>query len=282
MKLSKYIIPYPVLGIEGAFDDNCKVGSTMTFETTQDNYIFHIHLEIDEEMILDLIDQEKASFSCEVDCARTNYRKIFTTKNKDFDIEIPRTSLVGNVHFFFSIVALREIPNYKNSKSNQKFYQGYKFHLQKGDLLSYLGETRFNADIKYEELKALGSIVEVKEDSKEKYTHYDFSKDKIRIFLPTEEFKDFKRSNNQRLADITHASIVQCGLISALHAFSQYKNTLWAQTLIMRCKIDPNLKDFKSLEDLEGLQISKIVNVLLDNANKRMFSTLDSIRNNIA
>lgn len=281
MKLTKFVLPYPVLGIDGAFNDDCVVNSTMTIETTQTKFVFHIQLQMDDGMIMDYIKNNQASFSCEVDCPKTYYHEIFLTKNKDFIIEIERTSLVGNVQFFFSVVAVTAIDKYDNPNNNKRYYAGYKFNLQKGHLLSFLGEHTFNADIKYNELRALGSIVEVKEDPQENYTHFDFSSDKIRIFLPSEEFRNFYRSNNNVLADFTHASIVQCGLISALFSFKDYQNTLWAQTLILRVKNDPKLKQFENLDELDALQISKMVDILLDNANKRMFKNIDNIRNNI-
>ena len=281
MKLTKYVIPYPVLGIEEAFEDGCVAGSTMTFETTPRKFVFHINLNMDDPMIQSLIDEEKAQFSCEIDCQKTYYREAFLNKEKNFIIEIDRTALVGNVQFFFSVVATTAITDYQNPNFNQKFYEGYKFNLQKGHLLSYLGERSFNADIKYDELNAIGSIVEVKEDSKERYTHFDFTTDKIRIFLPSEEFTNFTRSNNSLTADITHASIVQCSLISALYAYKNHTNTLWAQTLQMRVKTDPKLKQFENIEDLDGLQISQLVDYLLENANKRMFSSISKLCNNI-
>jgi hypothetical protein len=280
MKLTKFIIPYPILGIDGAFEEGCVASCNMDFETKQTKFLFRIHIDMDDEMILSLIQGGKASFSCEVDCPKTYYRKVFLTKEKDFEIEIERTSLVGNVQFFFSVVAIQSIEGYKNPKNNQRYYSGYTFNLQKGHLLSYLGECTFNADIKYDELNAIGSIVEVKEDTQEKYTHFDFRGDKIRIFLPTDEFANFNRSNNILFADIAHASIVQCGLISALYAFKDHKHTLWAETLIMRVKNDAKLKQFENLEDLDGLQISQLVDALLDNANKRMFATIDTLRSN--
>lgn len=280
MKLTNFVIPYPILGIDGAFKDDCVVGSEMSLETQQSKFVFHIKFQIEDDMILSLIKEGKASFCCEVDCARTYYRMVFLPTDKNFVIEIDRTALVGNVQFFFSVVAIKNIECYKNPNNNQHFYSGYSFNLQKGHLLAYLGERTFNADIKYDELKAIGSIVEVKEDLQEKYTHFDFSSDKIRIFLPSEEFANFNRSNNHTLADITHASIVQCALISALYSIKENKGTLWAQTLLMRIKTDPKLKEFENLEELEGLQISRLVDALLDNANKRMFAKIDTLRNN--
>lgn len=280
MKLTKYMLPYPVLGLDGAFNDNCHVSVSLTFETTLANFVFHVKLEMDDSIIQGFINEGKAAFSCEVDCSKTFYRKVFLSKKKDFDIEIPRTALLGDVNFFFSAVALQSIEEYTNDNMNSRYYYGYSFNLQKGHLLVYFGEHIIDASIKYDELKALGSIVEVKEDSKENFTYYDFSGEKIRIFLPSAEFRNFTRSNNNILADITHASIVQCSLISALNVYKEYKNTLWARTLKVRVQTESKLKQFDNLDDLDNKQISQLVNILLDNANKRMFSTIDSLRSN--
>ncbi len=280
MKLTKFMLPYPVLGINGAFNDHCDVDNNMTLETTQDNFIFHVKLKIDDETIKSLINETKASFSCEIDCSKTYYREVFFSNKAEFQVQIPRVSLVGSVHLFFSVVAIKQIEKYKNPDFNQRFYEGYSFNLQKGDLLSYLGETSINADIKYNELKAIGSIIEIKKDTKTKYTYSDFSYEKIRIFLPIDEFNNFINSNNKHFADITHASIVQCALVSALYQIKSYKNTLWALTLSTRIKSDEKLKKFENIEDLDDKQISELVSILLDNANKRMFSTIVSLNDN--
>lgn len=281
MKLTKFMFPYPVLGLEGAFKDACRAESSMTFETEPESFCFNIEFEIDDLTILSMIQAGTAAFACEVDCAKTYYREIFKTKLTKFRITIPRVSLVGQVNFFFSVVLLDSVDGYTSENFNEHFYTGYKFNLQKGHLLAYLGERVFNANIKYDELKAIGSIVEVKEDPHQDHTYYDFSSEKIRIFLPSEDFANFNRSNNPSWADITHASIVQCGLISALHEFKAYSRKEWAQTLRLRVKTEPALANFENLEDLDAAQISQLVNILLENPNKRMFETIDTLRNNI-
>ena len=281
MKLTKYMFPYPVLGLEGAFKEGCKAESLMTFETEPEDFCFNIEFEINDPQILSLIQDGSAAFACEVDCVRTYYREVFKTDKNRFRIKIPRVSLVGQVIFFFSVVLLTSVDDYTNENFNDHFYSGYKFNLQKGHLLAYLGERTFNANIKYDELKAIGSIVEVKEDPHQTFTYYDFSSSKIRIFLPSADFANFNRSNNQSWADITHASIVQCGLISALHGFKSYNHTDWAQTLKLRVKTEPALANFENLEELDAAQIPMLVNILLANPNNRMFETIDTLRNNI-
>ena len=274
MKISDFAIPYPILGIPGAFNDSVQIEKDLGFESSQNDYIFKITLSIDDETILGFINDKKAAYACEVDCGKSYYRQAFLSHDPSFNISIPKTSLVGNVQLFFSIVVIEEIENYKNKNFNQRFYENYKFNLSKGHMLAYFGQRQFNADIKYDELKALGSIMEVKADSNTPYTYFDFGGEKITIFLPQSEFDNFIKSNNHTLSDITHASIVQCALVSAISAYKENSNTLWAQTLRIRVQNESKLEKFTALEELTGKEIMELVSVILDNPNRRMFNRL--------
>lgn len=279
MKLSEYMIPYPIMGLDGAYNEDCIIDCNVTFDTTEENFVFHITFSLENEDIKKLIKEGLAAFACEVDSPKSLFRQIYTTKDNEFDIKILRTSLLGKVSFFFSVIALEDIQNYSNPEFNKRYYENSTFNLQKGSLMAFAGEWIFNADIKYEELKALGSIIEVKETEDKDFTYYEFSKDRIRIFLPSEEFVNFYKSNNKQLSDFTHASIVQNALISALYEYKNYKKTLWAETLQERIKQDLKLKDFEDLEELDSLKIQQLVNNLLDNAYKRMFGKIMDLNN---
>ncbi len=279
MKLSDFAIPYPILGIDGAFNDTVHVKRSFEFKSLKDDYVFTIELTIDDSQILELINQGKAKYSCEVDCSSTYFRKAFLSQVSSFNITIPKVSLVGKVPFFFSIVVTENIERYKNSNFNQKFYEGYSFNLSKGHMLAYFGQVSFNADIKYNELTQLNSIMEVKPDDKEKFTYFDFSDEKIRIFLPRNDYDNFVRSNNHTYSDITHASIVQCALVSALSSYKENANTLWARTLNIRVLNEPKLKKFSELGSLSNKEIMEMVSIILQNPNQRMFSKLNSLVN---
>lgn len=280
MKLSNFAIPYPILGIKGAFNDSVLVKSDLRFEYKKDDYIFTVELKTDDSKILELIKDGKAQYSCEVDCTTTYYRKAFLSKSPSFDITIPKVSLVGRVPFFFSVVVTEDIDKYKNDNFNQRFYAGYSFNLSKGHMLAYFGQVIFDADIKYNELTALDSIMEVKVDDNAKYTYFDFSDAKIRIFLPRSEYDNFVRSNNHTYSDITHASIVQCALISAMSSYKEYINTVWARTLNIRVQNEPSLKKFTDLCSLNNKEIMEMVSIILKNPNQRMFSKLNTLANN--
>lgn len=279
MKLSNFTIPYPILGIEGAFNENVVVNKELKFESTKDNYVFKITLNTNESTILDLIDKKKACYALEVDCPKTFFRETYKSPDSSFSVTIPKVSLAGSVDLFFSIVVTEELIDYKSDNFNQKFYAGYKFNLNMGHLLPYFGQEKFNADIKYNELNAIGSIMEVKVDVNSKFTYFDFGGDFITIFLPQSEFDNFRKTNNHTLSDISHASIVQCALISALNAYKENSNTLWAQTLKVRVQNDKKLEKFTSLGDLTSKEISEMVSIILDNPNRRMFAKLNTLLN---
>lgn len=280
MNLTKYILPYPVLGIEGDFISTDKVDRTLSVQMTQKDYQFTVKYEIQNKTILSLIKKGLAKFCCEVDCVKTYYRKVYESDNNEFSFDIPRTSLVGDVSFFYSIIAVTTVEDYTNESFNPRYYENYKFNLQKGQLLAYLGQTIFKADIKYEELKAVGSLVEVHKDPSTSFMYFSFSGPKIRINLPEREYNNFYANNNSVTADILHASIVQSALISALHSFGKYSYMQWAETLKIRVKNDKKLQKFSDLENLDSDQICELVNAILDNADKRMFESLSRILSN--
>ena len=234
----------------------------------------------DDPILLQMVSEGKASYACEVDSPKTFFRETYKSKVPSFSVTIPKVSLVGNdVSLFFSIVVNENITDYKNNNFNQKFYEGYKFNLSQGHMLAYFGREIFNADIKYEELNAVGSSMEVKVDVNSKFTYFDFGGDYITIFLPQSEYDNFRKSNNHTLSDITHASIVQCALTSALNVYKENATTLWAQTLNVRVQNDKKLEKFVALGDLSSKEIAEMVSIILDNPNKRMFSKLNTLMN---
>lgn len=280
MNLTKYVLPYPVLGINGDFISTDAVTSSLDMQITETYYRFTVTFQIQNKTILNLVKKGFAKFSCEADCSRTYYREAFESDKNQFSFQIKRTSLVGDVSLFFSIVAVQPIQDYTNPNFNPKFYENYKFNLQKGQLLAFFGQATFKADIKYEELRAVGSIIEVTNKPTTNFMYFDFENDKIRIILPEEEYKNFNAHNNTQTADIIHASIVQSALISALHSFKQHKECTWAEILKLRVSNDKKLQKFSDLDNLDSFQICELVNLILDNSNKRMFENITKLLDN--
>ena len=87
MNINNISLPYPVLGIS---DDVLPVlpDDAVRFELTADfkNYYFKIYLKFDNPDIQFLIDNKKAEFSCEYECARTMMRRCESSPEPHFSI----------------------------------------------------------------------------------------------------------------------------------------------------------------------------------------------------
>ena len=146
-------------------------------------------------------------------------------------------------------------------------------------MLAFFGKFDFDADIKYEKLKAVSSFMEVVEnkDPNTTYTNVDLSKSKIEIQLPTEDYKIFANdsiSKEPKFVPIFHSSIVLNALMMALYNIGSHKDSLWAKVIYYRLKME---KQFESLSIEENENIPEIAQRLLGNPFRRLISELQVI-----
>ena len=240
-------------------------------------YIFDISFKMENPDIQKLIDDGFAQYVCEIDCVSTYLRISETSKAPRFYIELKRREVAGEINFFCGIVATKSIPRYTNSQAHPD-YAGYTIDLNPGDLLAYLGEASYDAEIKYDKLQNVSTFMEIQEspldDGK---TYYVLSEPKILIQLPSELFKCYKEKvRGPKYASIIHASIAYNALLYALFNIDDYSDKLWARTLKLRLQTEPRLKKY----DLDDSQDAPhIANELLGNPYKRLFDNLTAISN---
>ena len=107
MKLSNYSIPYPILGIEGAFNENVLLKKEVSFESTKENYIFKVNL---------MIYPTEYSFILEIVIEQIKSK--FTLKSFDFFDQVICTSLERLLFCFlsknFDLKSLMKFPRYKS------------------------------------------------------------------------------------------------------------------------------------------------------------------------
>ena len=88
MKNKDVCFPYPVLGVGDDVGPKPSVKPKINEE--KDDFVIHIDLEMLNEDILELIRNEYAVFTCEIDCPSTFYRRILYSTEPAFDIRINR------------------------------------------------------------------------------------------------------------------------------------------------------------------------------------------------
>lgn len=278
MRIHNISFPHPVLGIG---DDIITVNPTAINVIRAENgasYVFSISLMGTTTEISDLVKNGKAWYACEVNCVTTLYRKAWKGDQPDFDIIIPKDELGKTVSFAGMVVAKEEINPYKSNDFNPD-YAGAAFHILPGDLLAWYGEVEYQADINYEKISSIASIMKITEDPEARTPHFLYGEDKINIQLPTELYNQFRDSiNGSVYEDLVHASLAQQALVGALMNYEANSQTLWARTLDYRLKNENRLKGYaEAVETTDINGIMELAQIILFDPYKRMFASLKQL-----
>lgn len=275
MKFNDISFPHPVLGIGDAINSNIDLGSPR-INSSRDVYYIALKLNQDNYDLKQLLATKKAEFLCEATCSNTLFRKSITSNSNRIEFTIPKKDIKGRVEFLCLLVVKDFINDYSNSEAHPD-YNGYSFDLEEGDVVAYFGEFSFNADVKYEKLKAVSSFMEIVENSDLIYTNIDIKKSKIQVELPSEAYNLFRSdsiSQEPKFAPIFHSSIVLNALLMALYNFEEHKNYLWSK--VIEYRLD-NEHQFKNLSIAEKENIPEIAQRLLGNPFNRLLEGLNVI-----
>lgn len=278
MKISNLSFPYPVLGIG---DDVEPRPSIVSVDITKRNlsFVFDIQLDMQNEDIAKHIKRSNAKYACEVECSGTLFRKCFLSDVPRFSIDIKRTDLAGRVTFQASVVVLKPIKNYYNHNFHED-YLGYRFDLEPGNLLAFIGQFNYDADIKYDKLRSVGSFMQITEGKMERMPKFDLGGDKINIKLPSAMYTQYKESilGNRQFSTIIHSSLVFNALVTALLYIGDNEETLWARTLRYRIEHSRELEAFReTLTNQDPEEVMQLAQELLLNPYKRLFESLPGL-----
>lgn len=219
--------PNPVLG--NGDDYRITIGEeSLTFsDIEKDNsfFYFRITLNLEDEIIDNLIKEEKAAFFCDIDCVKTNYRTSIWAYDKQLEITIPRNKVVDTVDLNCYIVAMKPIDSYTHPCFNE-IYEGITFSLEEGDFIALLGSFFFNATVTYRKCPAPSSLMQVQEAKPDSgITKITFVEDQERIFIvmPHDLFETYVRVCGQNTnADNLFVSSVAVEALS--HALMKVRN----------------------------------------------------------
>lgn len=279
MNLDNVTFPYPVLGIN---DDILPKPETPDVSLTADecNFFFKVELKYDNPDISSLVKDGYAEHVCEVVCASTKYRHCFKSDSGIFSksdsvifsITILRKFLAGKIVFTPTITVKRQIIGYFNSGFHPD-YGKHRFNMEPGDILAAFARFEYNADIRYDKLKAVGSFMVIEETS-DCLPNTLLDRDKIRLLLPTALYNQYKSNTLVRSnPDILHASIVLNSLTYALCRYEQYSDKKWAEVIKYRIDTEEELKEFRDT-DSDEWRVDRLAQILLGKPYERLFNTL--------
>lgn len=276
MKFNNISFPHPVLGIA----DTISGDIDFTYDVLSESGSYRIKFELNQNNndINDLLREDKVEYFCEVTCSNTLYREVFTSSESRVSFEIPKKHVKGKVEFTCLLISKSSIPNYVNSDAHSD-YNGFDFEIDKGDVLAVFTSSPFyfNADIKYERLKAVSQILVVKPTKDFDVVNVNLEEPKINVEIPEEDYENFASnySDDEKYIPVFHSSIVLNALLVALYNIKDHKGKFWAEAIMYRIE---NEKDtFKNLSIDEPVNIPEIAQKLLGNPLSRLLKGIDNL-----
>ncbi len=293
MQLNQNIIlPYPCLNLN--ISDNIDI-PPFDFEVTHRNLAkttFRVKVKTINTDIISLIENGAANYCLELDCRKAFYREAFLNNTGVFDITLINNRFNGKLIGTLSVVAVKDISNYKNSAFDD-FYNSFTINISAGESLAYLGFIEMNMQEKSMEVKNIADdfIVVVKDESI-KYSRFDLGGMKIVLKLPTNLYDKYESIQHSIDSEpFLHASFLLNVLTTALQSLGEYKDNNWAESLRNRIEIEDELRTIAScgnneddIFDEDGNLANPSValdlaQAILNNPYERMFEGYENLKN---
>lgn len=274
MKISGYKFGHPVFGIDDYYDFKPEISIEQKIE--DDNLIItSVNFDLGSNQVLkNLLNNEKASIVTEVFCSYTMYRESFQS-NRGVNVQIPLKKIKNKIEVLYFIIANDEISNYQNdavkpSLNNQTFF------IEKGDILGMLGEEIISLDVS----TSMDSIVKIRESEDNKASTFSWNESSIIINLPSEAYQKlsrFKASIDYQ--KILVSSVLQSAIIHAcykLQTEGTYSEKNWHKALLIHWNQYNNQSENPSKED-----IPDFVEYLLKKPFVLLIDTIEEVDNKI-
>lgn len=199
MRIGKRLFPYPILNNEKLYSQFKDSLFTLEYSelTSDDEYILqNVKVTLTSDYLVKLINDKKAKIVCLIECGTTLYRKCYELSLSPTDIKIPLSDLNGKTSVSAFIVATEDIDDYECGEFLDD-YSGYKFNIEKNDILAvddgFTSRIDFNNDEDDNKKSSIFIVIKDKTITDETMNiEYDF--DKIYIYLPEEQYNSYDKT----------------------------------------------------------------------------------------
>ena len=217
MKLSHRSFPHPVVGNEDDVVD-AAFQAAVSVHNDRVNYYINLKVQCSSSTITKLVRKGDAVYVLHVECGHTLYRSATEFTEDAHEFMIPGENLNSTVEVNVIAQAKKDIPKYRVDKAHPD-YGDATFAVSAGDILAVSEGFTFDADINFDMLKSMSSIMQIRErdDPGDAPMEVDLSEEKITIYLSHIDFENYKIIRAHKvLADGLIATIVLPALVEAL------------------------------------------------------------------
>lgn len=237
MNIEHRLYPYPVLTYFSDDYLNSSFSSGLKVNRKNDDIIFNLTANTDDEKLLELIEQDYAEFLFHIECPSTAYRTIIVSRAGEENVSIPESMLNHKVNVCFFIVAKREIKNYKNKNFNED-YENIAFNIEKANILAIAKQFNIEIEKEKDDLVQMPSIFLIlKKNSRNKSgMEIDMLNDRIGISLYKTEYEQYSALSKGIFQPLLHSSIIFPTLIYVLENLKtsnleDYEDYNWFKTI---------------------------------------------------
>ena len=281
-KFNRNILPYPVLNADN--DDVLPSLRDITSREVHpqklgDSFIFSIKLLQLNQTIKKLIEEGKAEYMAVLTCPVTFLQKTVLSKDPEFTIEIPKTSVNGHLDVDCYVV-LKEDITYTNI-GFADIYEGISFDLEAGNILVAFPHWEQNMDLTNEKMFASKAFVEFIKSEKET-VDIDLEQDLIYVALPVKMYERYMEiQQNSLYSDLVISSIVHEAIMMAIIGYDgdTHSNLRWADGLNILINRTSNKRfTLKKMSKEERVKnVWEMANLVLRNPHERLFESLIDI-----
>ncbi len=247
MKLSHRAYPHPVVGNA---DDVVDTAFQAPIEVHNDtaNYFLKVQVQCSSRTIRNLVERGDAVYVLHVECGNTFYRAAFEFSKPNKEFMIPGENLNSTVEVNVVARAKKTLKHYRVEHAHPD-YRGAAFSVNAGDILAVAEGFSFDADINFDTLRSIGSIMQIKESDEQGDLpmEVDLSDEKIVVYLSKADFENYKVIRTHKLlAASLIATIVLPALVDALTYLRSHEDedNRWCRCLKHRIeKLDLTLKN---------------------------------------
>lgn len=283
-RFNKSILPYPVLSAENEDVKPSLQGFQsieICHEVKEDSFCFTAKLTQRNQIIKNLINDNKAKYMFVLTCPSTILQVKKLSKEAELSIEVNKLSVNGHLDFDCFVVLTENI-----SYSNIGFadiYEGLSFDLEAGNILVRFPHMETNMDLSNEKMFVSKAFVEFIR-TEEKEVGISLDDDIIYISLPNKQYDQYLLiKNNGLYSDLIISSIVHEAIMIAIMEYDDdsHGKLRWADALNTLINLATEkrlqLKNLKKDERIE--KAWELSNLILKNPHERLFDSIIRIDN---
>jgi hypothetical protein len=275
MRVNDGCYPHPVLGhsIDGQEDvTGVMFQAAVDPRFDQTAVFFDVRIDCSSSTLRRLIAERKAEYVIHVECGQTFCRHVerFATQHHSF--VIAKDLLNGTVEVVPLVVAKEPIENYTIEGAHSDF-SGILFSIAEGDFLAIGDAFTIDADITFDALQRVSSIMEVQVGNQAdgEPLSVDFNFDKIIIRLSQADFRRFQLSQSNIALQEVAVCMLSLPVLTEAVRLVRDDSDQFSGNLRWHKILSAKIEEFGASKGMDPLEIAQRI---LESPLQRAFSML--------